>query len=431
MSSFLSIDPQYLASQYTQIERAGTDKLLSAKSNQFSAQLNAIKKLQTALKDFSTQLKDFRSSADSSLLANTASSSSESTLSVKAGSTAVAGSYDVFVEQLAQNHQLALSFDPAATLATDGEFSIDLAGNSFSVDLAGLPANATVTELAAAINNHVDNPGVSATLMRSGTETFLVISSDDSGAANQLSLNFTAGTDPAGADISTALAGQQELKKAQDAIVRLGSDSAISVTSASNSLSGVIEGVTIDLLKVQTAGDSPVSIKVGQDNEAISGKLQQFVDGVNGIIGSINKDSNLNSDSMARSIQNQLRSAFQGTFEGSTLYSVGLEFDRNGKLNINSKRFEQALAADPAKLDAMLSSDTGVLAKLETSLEPYSKNFGLLNDKTKTLQASLDLVTEKQKRHDYSMELTYKRYLGQFTQMQVTIAQLESSLGQF
>lgn len=431
MSSFLSIDPQYLASQYTQIERAGTDKLLSAKSSQFSAQLNAIKKLQTALKDFSTQLKDFRSSADSSLLANTASSSSESTLSVNAGSTAVAGSYDIFVEQLAQNHQLALSFDPAATLATDGEFSIDLAGSSLSVDLASLPANATVTELAAAINNHLDNPGVSATLMRSGTETFLVISSDASGAANQLSLNFSAGTDPAGADISAALAGQQELKKAQDAIVRLGSDSAISVTSASNSLTNVIEGVTIDLLKAQASGDSPVSIKVGQDDEAITAKLQQFVDGVNGIINSISKDSNLSSDSMARSIQNQLRSAFQGTFEGSTLYSVGLEFDRNGKLNINSKRFEQALTTDPAKLDAMLSSDTGLLAKLETSLEPYSKNFGLLNDKTKTLQASLDLVTEKQKRHDYSMELTYQRYLGQFTQMQVTIAQLESSLGQF
>jgi flagellar hook-associated protein 2 len=430
MSSFLSIDPQYLANQYTQIERAGKDKLLSTKSSQFTAQLNAIKKLQTSLKDFSTQLKDFRS-ADSSILANTASSSSESTLSVKAGANAVAGNYDVFVQQLAQNHQLALSFDPTATLAADGEFNIDLAGDSFSVDLTTLPAGAKLSDLAAAINNHVDNPGVSATLMRSGTETFLVISSDESGAANQLNLSFTAGTDTAAADITAALAGQQELKKAQDAIVRLGSDSAISVSSANNSLTDVIEGVTIDLLKVQTGTDSPVSIKIGQDDEAIKANLQKFVDGYNGIANSISKDSNLKNDSMARSVQNQLRSVFQGSFEGSTLYSVGIEFDRNGKLSINTKRFEQALADDPAKLEAMLSGENGVLAKLETSIEPYSKNFGLLNDKTKTVQASLDLVTEKQKRHDYSMELTYKRYLSQFTQMQVTIAQLESSLGQF
>src|SRR5690606_16221503 len=109
----------------------------------------------------------------------------------------------------------ALSFDPTATLASDGEFSIDLAGNSFSVDLAGLPANAKLSDLAAAINNHADNDGVSATLVRSGTETFLVISSDESGAANQVNLSFTPGAAPAGADITAALAGQKELKAAQ------------------------------------------------------------------------------------------------------------------------------------------------------------------------------------------------------------------------
>jgi flagellar hook-associated protein 2 len=431
MASYLSIDPQTLASQYTQIDRAGKDQVLANKSKQFTAQLNAIKKLQTSMGSFLTQLKDFRK-ADSSLLANTASSSSESTLAVKASGKAVAGSYDIFVQQLAQNHQVAMSFDPTAALATDGEFSIDLAGSSFSVDMAGLPANAKLSDLAAAINNHADNEGVKATLMRSGTETFLVISSEESGAANQLTLGFTAGADAAGADITAALAAKQELKKAQDAIVRLGSDTAISVTSASNTLTDVIEGVTIDLVKAQAADDGPVNIKIGQDQSAIKANLQKFIDGYNGIVSSISGDTNLKNDSMARSVQSQFRAAFQGEIDGKTLYSVGLEFDRNGKLSINSDRLEKALEDDPAALEAMLTSDTGVLAKLEKTVEPYSKTYGgLLGDKQKTLQASLDLVTDKQKRHDYSMELTFKRYLSQFTQMQITIAQLESSMGQF
>ncbi|WP_240222576.1 flagellar filament capping protein FliD [Rheinheimera hassiensis] len=431
MASYLSIDPQTLASQYTQIDRAGKDQLLSAKSKQFTAQLNAIKKLQTSMGSFLTQLKDFRK-ADSSLLANTASSSSESTLAVKASGKAVAGSYDIFVQQLAQNHQLAMSFDPTAALATDGEFNIDLGGKNFSVNMAGLPANAKLSDLAAAINNHADNEGVKATVMRSGTETFLVISSEESGAANELTLGFTAGADAAGADITAALAAKQELKKAQDAIVRLGSDTAISVTSASNSLTDVIEGVTIDLVKAQAADDGPVNIKIGQDQTAIKANLQKFIDGYNGIVSSISGDTNLKNDSAARSVQSQLRAAFQGEIGGKTLYSVGLEFDRNGKLSINSDRLEKALEDDPAALEAMLTSDTGVLAKLEKAVEPYSKSYGgLLGDKQKTLQASLDLVTEKQKRHDYSMELTFKRYLSQFTQMQITIAQLESSMGQF
>ncbi|MEE2024042.1 MULTISPECIES: flagellar filament capping protein FliD [Alkalimonas] len=430
MSSFLTIDPQYLASQYTQIERAGKDKVLANKANQFTGQLNAIRKLQTALKDFSTQLKDFRS-GDNSMLANTATSSSESTLSVKAGAKAVAGSYEIFVEQLAQNHQLAMSFDPNATLATDGEFSIDLAGSSFSVDLASLPAGATLTDLTAAINNHVDNPGVKATLMRSGTETFLVISSEESGEANQLTLDFTPGADAAGADITAALAARQELTKAQDAKVRFGSDAAISVTSASNTLTDVIEGVSIDLLRAQAGTDGPVRVTIGQDEQAIKDNLQQFISSYNSVVSGISKDDSLKRDSMARSIQNQFRAALQGTFEGSSLYSIGIEFDRNGVLSINASRFEQALAADPAKLEAMLTGEDGMLAKLENTIEPYSKNFGLLTDKQKTLQASLDLITDQKKRHDYSMELAFRRYLGQFTQMQVTIAQLESSLGQF
>lgn len=430
MSSFLTIDPQYLASQYTQIERAGKDKVLANKANQFTGQLNAIRKLQTALKDFSTQLKDFRS-GDNSMLANTATSSSESTLSVKAGAKAVAGSYEIFVEQLAQNHQLAMSFDPNATLATDGEFSIDLAGSSFSVDLASLPAGATLTDLTAVINNHVDNPGVKATLMRSGTETFLVISSEESGEANQLTLDFTPGADAAGADITAALAARQELTKAQDAKVRFGSDAAISVTSASNTLTDVIEGVSIDLLRAQAGTDGPVRVTIGQDEQAIKDNLQQFISSYNSVVSGISKDDSLKRDSMARSIQNQFRAALQGTFEGSSLYSIGIEFDRNGVLSINASRFEQALAADPAKLEAMLTGEDGMLAKLENTIEPYSKNFGLLTDKQKTLQASLDLITDQKKRHDYSMELAFRRYLGQFTQMQVTIAQLESSLGQF
>ncbi|MBN7827947.1 flagellar cap protein FliD N-terminal domain-containing protein, partial [Bowmanella dokdonensis] len=116
------------------------------------------------LSDFLTKLENFQS--DNSLLANQATSSNTA-LAVTADSNAVPGSYDIFVEQLAQAQQLAMTFDPDAPLATDGQLDIDVAGTTFSVDLATLGAGATVKELASAINNHADNSGVRATLMRS------------------------------------------------------------------------------------------------------------------------------------------------------------------------------------------------------------------------------------------------------------------------
>ncbi len=134
---------------------------------------------------------------------------------------------------------------------------------------------------------------------------------------------------------------------------------------------------------------------------------------------------------MARSISSQMRQSFQKLYQGATLSSVGIEFDRNGVLSVNSGKMTQALAENPAKVEQMLVADNSLFSGIQDSLEPYTKRFGLMKDKQQTLQASLDMVTEKQKRHEYSMDLVYKRYLSQFTQMQVTIAQLESSMSQF
>ena len=197
-SSYLSIDPATLASQYTQIDRAVKDASLEKKYNLYSSQISAFSSLKTTMSDFVSSIEDARES--DGVLANQSSSDNESALSITADSDAVAGTYDIFVEQLAQSHQVALSFDPSATLATDGEFSIDLAGEEFAVDLSTLPAGATLTDLASAINTHVDNSGVTATVMRSGTETFLVLTSEESGAANQVTVDFIPGTDPAGAN---------------------------------------------------------------------------------------------------------------------------------------------------------------------------------------------------------------------------------------
>ncbi len=151
----------------------------------------------------------------------------------------------------------------------------------------------------------------------------------------------------------------------------------------------------------------------------------------NALVKQISTDSGLNTDSMARSISNSMRQSFQQLYDGAPLTSVGIKFDRNGVLSVDSAQLQKALTEDSAKIDKMLVSDTGLFSGLQERLEPYTKRFGLMTDKQQTLQASLDLVTTKQKRHDYSMDLVYKRYLGQFTQMQVTIAQLESSMSNF
>lgn len=427
--AFSSIDPAYLAQQYTQIERSSKDGVLKAQQTRFTTLLSSYQKLETSLGSMQDLLESF--TKDKELLSNTASTSADTVLSVTAGSDAVAGNYEIFVQQLAQNHQMSLSFNSTDTLPADGQFELTVAGESFAVDLSALPANAGLTDLASAINNAADNSGVQATVMRSGTQSYLVLTSKESGAANAISMNFLAGADTSGADIGAAVSAATELKAAQDAIVKVGAQNPITVTSASNKLEDVIAGVTIDLKKMQAGTDQPVQISVQQDPKAVEDKLKKFVDSYNALVKQINADPSLKSDTMARSISSQMRQSFQKLYQGATLSSVGIEFDRNGVLSVNSEKMTQALAENPAKVEQMLVADNSLFSGIQDSLEPYTKRFGLMKDKQQTLQASLDMVTEKQKRHDYSMDLVYKRYLSQFTQMQVTIAQLESSMSQF
>lgn len=427
--SYMSIDPAQLAQQYTSIDRAAKDQVLNTQRSRFNGQLTAIKSLQTSLKSYTDQVTTFNK--DQSLFSNSAKSSADTTVSITATAKAAAGEYEIFVDKLAQSHQLALSFDPDAALPADGVFSLTIGDKTVSVDLSSLPANAKLADLSRAINNHADNPGVNATLVRSGSETFLMLSSEETGAANQISLSFTAGADSNGSIISDAITNKKELKAAQDAQVRLGADSTITITSASNKLENVIEGVTLNLLKAQATDDNPVKVSIAQDMTAAKANIDKLISGFNGLVTSITGNDSLKNDSMARGIHNQLRNAFQGDVNGKSFYSIGLEFDRFGKLSVNKERFEKALAEDPAAVEAMFNGESGLLARIETNITPYTKSQGIISEKQKTVQASLDMVTEKQKRHDAAMEKKLKRYQLQFTQMQMTIAQLESSMSQF
>lgn len=427
--AFSSIDPAYLAKQYTQIERAGKDKVLKTQQDRFSGLISSFKKLETSLGSMQEMLKKFTTEQD--LLSNTGKSSHEEVLAIKTSGKAVAGDYEIFVQQLAQRHQLSLTFQSTDLLPADGQLELTVAGQAFAVDLASLPAGSGISALADAINKKADNSGVQATVMRSGAQSFLVLTSKDSGAAKAVSLNFVPGADTSGANLTAAVAGVTELKAAQDAIVKVGAQNPITVTSDKNELTDVITGVTLELKKVQAGADTPVKVTVKQDPAAVEEKLKKFVDSYNALMKQISSDSGLSSDSMARSISNQLRQGFQKTYQGTALTTVGLEFDRNGVLSVNKTKLEKALADNPARLEQMLVTDNSLFSGLKEVLEPYTKRFGVLKDKQQSLQGSLDMVTTKQKRHEYSMDLVYKRYLAQFTQMQVTIAQLEGSMSQF
>ncbi len=417
----MQVDPASMAMQLVAIERQNMDKLLKKQMDSIKGQQSAISTLTTKLSSFQTMLKDLNKA--SNLQAQKAVMSQEGIMTVTSNGKASSGQYNFFVEQLAQSHQVGLSLDSETTpLPADGVFSLTVKGKSVDIDLATLPAGSTVKDLVSHINNAKDNPGVKATLVRTDGKVNMVLTSKDSGEENAITVNYSG---DASSSLGTAVANKSEITKAQDARLQMGGNNPLTITSASNKIENVVDGLTLQLTKAQKSGDAPLQVTVEQDKEAVTGSLKKFVDSYNELIDELAKMTSsdpkapgaLSSDSGVRSLKSALANSVRDLPNGLSLSSLGIKTDKTGKLSFSETDFNKALEKDPELLGKALMGDDGLLKRMSDSLDPYTKRDGALKGRKSSLEAGEKRVNERMEALDRRMNSAYKRYLNQFTTM--------------
>lgn len=438
------IDPAQMAMQMVMIQRQPFDIQYANQQKMYETQLNAWKEIDSAFGSFKSALEGINST-DNSFVKNSVTISDDSYINATAGRYAREGSYDIFVEQLARAQQDAIGFG-GEELPTEGSMTLTLSsGEEVVLNFADFD---DIHDLAEHINEL--DEGINANVVRSDGELNLVLSSDETGTENA----FTVA-------VNGAAHNHTQLNEAKDAIVHVGGEGGLVVTNSSNTFDDVIYGVSFEVTKAQETGDAPISLVVGTDQEASKEAVEEFVDAYNDLMRVLlkhtqtefqieNDDSDddedsdydkvteagvLASDSTARSIKNNLNNVMRGLYDEGTLYSIGIEANRDGTLKIDSDRFEKVLSEEPEKIDALFFGESGVLNKLEETIEPYtgSSNSGgnLLKTRQDTLQGNIDRVDEKKERLDYRMEKTYDRYLREYTAMQQVMSQMQSTGSMF
>lgn len=448
-TSYEDYDPASLAEAMVTAEREGLDTLLETENTKYTNEVSGYSSLETYLDDFQDALDDYTdSSSDTSFSAQTCTTSDDDYFSVTSDGSAASGNYYITVDQLAQNYQAEMSFSSSTNvLPTSGTISLTVDGESMSVDLSSLASN-SLSKLASAINSSSDNPGVTASVVASGDTYMLLITSNETGAdytvdmtytdssGNTYSSDGTSSTTSSSDDaLATAMQGLTVLSEAQDSIIELGSTNKVTITSDSNTLENVIDGLTITLNKAQPDDDDdPVRVAVTVDSDTVEDNLQDFVDTFNTLIDNLNtlydSDGNLEGDSTVRTLISQLKNSLRDDLpEGYTLDQIGLEFDSDGSLTIDSDKLEDALEDNPDILNTCLTDDGGVFDAIQDMLDPYTdSNTGIISTLEESAQDSLDRVEDRQSSWDTKMEKLYTVYLNQFTQMKITLAELESSL---
>ena len=341
----MQVDPASAAMNMVTNERKNMDKLLKGQLATVKAQQSSLSSINSKLSSFQTLLKDLNKPA--TLQAQKASLSQEGIMMVTSNGKATPGQYNFQVTQLAQAHQFGVQLaDEKAPLPTSGKVSFTVGGKAFSIDLVTLPAGATAQSLVSAINDAADNPGVKASLVRTDGKVNLVLTSKESGAAKVFTPTYDG--DPA-SDFGKAFLAGKVITPGQDSIIKMGvGDGALEIRSPTNKIENVVEGLTLDLTRVQKPTDGPMQVTVAYDNEAVIGSLKKFVDSYNELLELLNKETStdikakgvLASDAMVRGLKGTLANAVRNLPAGMTLTQLGIKTEKSGKLVFSDSDFK-------------------------------------------------------------------------------------------
>lgn len=307
------------------------------------------------------------------------------------------------------------------------------------------------------------NVGVRATVINDGSVNspyHLSFTSDRSGRAGRYTL------DAGGVDL-----GLSTLAQGSDARVFYGSSdpaSAVLLTSSTNDLDGLITGVNIDL---HSTSETPVNLTISSDTSAIETAVGTFVTAYNTLVGRIDTLSSYDAeterrgtllgDSTTQLIRQQMFGAVTGRATGVSgpyqyLSQVGIKFDREGNLTVDSEDFQAALQANPQAVADLLSAkvqntrpatteipdipgvtvrntspDTytslGIFEKIGQAVDRYlDRSDGVLTRRKTTLDnqiaAQNDRIGQLDERLDRRREFLQRQFQG----METALAQLQS-----
>ena len=381
------LDVNSIVTQLMALEARPLNLLQRAESD-LNTRLSAIGTLQGRMSAF----RDAASALTSVTTWNRTVASSADEASVKVSSTtgAAAGGYAVQVDKLATPQTLASgAFASSKEVLGEGTLTFELGSwdgepspTGFTAKADSTPVTITIGAGGAtleAIRDQINaaDTGVIATVVTDASGARLSFRSRETGAENAFRVTANEASDDGNpATGLSALAYDattgSPMTRSQTAVNAEATVNGIPITSASNTLDGVVDGLTLTLVKPTTGA---VELTVSTDSASIRKGIETFVSAFNEVASYIREQTKYNEDTkvggtlqgdrLVTSLQSQLRgivnegSSASGVFERLT--DIGISFTANGTLSINGSRLDDAMGnlSELRKVLAADGSDSG------------------------------------------------------------------------
>ena len=392
---------------------------LEAEEAPWKNQLTALQTQDTALTGIGTDLSSLSTSLSSlsdfdGMFSGMEGSSSDTSVLDLTSATpgAVAGSYTVVVSKLAQTFSYASGAIAAGdtlggSLTINGTAITMSDGTATDANGDTIPQNDTLATLASYIN--AGSYGVMANVIQGTAGPELSLISDTSGAAGAVTIDASALTDTT--TPGTAIAFSQ-VQGGQDAALSV---DGIGTTSASNTVTDAIPGVTLQLL--EASPNESVQVEIAADTSSVESAVSTFVSAYNKVAGDLvtqeGNDSSGNPEPLYGSpdiamLQEQLQNALtfvQSSGAITSLSQVGITANDDGTLSL-----------DPSTLDSALSSNYQGVAN-------FFQDSGSFGANLTTVLTNLGNTDP-----DGVLYLTLQQNSSQETQLNTTISTEQSSI---
>lgn len=362
-----------------------------------------------------------------------ASSSDSTAVAATALASAVPASYSVEVLSMAS----AQSLSTAAGAITDAS---NLGAGTLTImrGTSAVPITIVDGTSLAAVRDQINaaKAGVTATIIQDGSGPRLVFNGSDTGTANAVSIAVS-GANGQLAALSYP-GGMTQDRPPANASLKI---NGLTISSAKNNLSGVVDGLNLTLAKVTT---TPVQVTVGNDTATMKKGITDFVSAYNEISRYLSTQTKyddaskvagaLQGDRSAVGMLNQLRSTLQQTSTASTVYQrlgdLGLALQRDGTIKLDNGKLDAALA-NPAELSrAFTTLQTGFGLRFKALGDSVLGTEGLLTTRTNGLRDSISRNDKDQKRLEERVARVQERLTRQYSALDNSLNRL-NGLGSY
>lgn len=338
---------------------------LQSQETPIQTQIKDLGQVQSALSSLQSALASI--SDVSTLPQNTVSVSPSGAVTATATNNAEAGTYSLTGIHLAQSQSLISSGSSSATTALgSGSITIKV-GTNAATTIAITSGQSSLDDIANAIDQA--DAGVQANVLYDGSAYHLVLTSTDSGSANAFTVTgagtLTALSYTGASSGASGSSGLQEIHAASNAGFSI---DGIAITSGSNTITGVVPGLTLTL----TASGS-ATVQVSQNSSGLDAAAGSIVSALNTVLGTINQYSsyttasgagplfgNVGLEVLRSNLLDAIGDPQVGGGSANSLYNslaaVGFSITSGGTISLNTATFDAAAESNYGAVASLLGA---------------------------------------------------------------------------